>query len=380
MVGPLDRKRLWAEIHRYFRGAEFNTFLELEDSAVNLNRMARRANGLLQEVPMASRRAFVRFHHQLEAAVARAFTENHIRSSWDAVLGGLPMNQQTIFESNPDYRDAHQFTEEKKIEIALLIPQLISAATPTGYASDQQIFEALGHLIGPPRRGGVDVAPEDDTASAASSAAPSAPPAYHAANCRSRLATSLARPLLCDCATQHIAAAIGHPSAIRQVKPLNQLAKSRWRAILLTSETIRENSHIQGERERVIDLEVQRKAEAKLASVVQREAIRRATAEKKIERDAAKARKELENTQRAAAGPARRVNKPNPVQEECSNNQCCTTYEAPDEGVSDWRGCDYCNRWFCGRDECLTQLEVHTPVCFEKSKRMRLQQSSASGK
>ena len=182
--------------------------------------------------------------------------------------------------------------------------------------------------------------------------------------------------MLCDCATQHIAAAIGHPSANRQVKPLNQLAKSRWRAILLTSETIRENSHIQGERERVLDLEVQRKAEAKLASVVQREAIRRATAEKKIERDAAKARKELENTKRAAAGPARRVKKPNPVQEECSNNLCCDVYEAPEEGVSDWRGCDYCNRWFCGRDDCLTQLEVHTPVCFEKSKRMRLQQSA----
>ena len=113
-------------------------------------------------------------------------------------------------------------------------PSLIALAMPSGYPSDDQIFEVMGDLVGPPQRGGV-------TAEASGAPGPieAEPMVYHASTCLSHGASSsISVRSPCDCGSGERAAQ--RKRATTATKPLQELVLWRWRAIYMPQRTIRE--------------------------------------------------------------------------------------------------------------------------------------------
>lgn len=339
---PLDIKRLWASVHAFFEGREFKRMLALADSEMRTNRMSVCVGELLPEVPLASRRVVIRFHYCLQQQILRIFTENAISGSFIAA-GVWPFNQQTMLDHCPAYRDPNLFDEMRKIEMAGRFPSLIALAMPSGYPSDDQIFEVMGDLVGPPQRGGVAA-----EASGAPGPIEAEPMVYHASTCLSHGASSsISVRSPCDCGSGERAAQ--RKRATTATKPLQELALWRWRAIYMTQRTIREAQILQ--------------AGLRAAKVLEKRRMQEERAKKAADKESLKVARAATRAEKLLAGPVRKINKPRPGRWECANPLCCTLYVECATGVSPWLGCDYCERWFCEKPECKATLEAHTKVC-----------------
>jgi hypothetical protein len=83
--------------------------------------------------------------------VAKTFTETSIDSAWVAI-GVRPFNLQRMLESCPAY---NELGGKQKLEVAEGMPALLDRCAPAGFATDDDIHDELGRVIGRPKRSGI---------------------------------------------------------------------------------------------------------------------------------------------------------------------------------------------------------------------------------
>ena len=326
---PLDRKRLWAQIHRYLNGPKFAKLMATPDDKLELNAIALQARAVLTELPAADLRTATRFLHGLSSELPIIFAESPVRSSWRNIE---PFNQDNLLSYCSLYA---QFSNSEKVELASRMPELISRSMTAGTPDDVVVFALMGDIIGLPSRGLPGTSPVRSATEGIIWP--------HALNCASR--TGLEE---CDCGPNDSEPVVRTAVRAKPVVPIAVLPLNQWRAIFLTEATMRRRQ-LEAE-QRLSDATAQKKQ-----LIEERERLKKAKAEGKVQRAEEAAMKK-------AAGPLRKIVQP--TRWECSNTACCARWVTPELGLkSKWLGCDHCNRWWCPRSECLAQLKVHEPIC-----------------
>ena len=149
----LDRKKFFMNIHQHYSSKAFSNLLRVNDKELRKNRLMTKVDTILSRSTMkaGSKRVFVRFFSPLEHLVAKTFTETSIDSAWVAI-GVRPFNLQRMLESCPAY---NELGGKQKLEVAEGMPALLDRCAPAGFATDDDIHDELGRVIGRPKRSGI---------------------------------------------------------------------------------------------------------------------------------------------------------------------------------------------------------------------------------
>lgn len=143
----LDKMRSFAIIHSFMRSKEFVKLLQTHDKDYppREHALMKMAN---EQLP--SRRVVSRFYLSWDRILSKAYTMPTITKGWLDIHFN-PFNQNGVLDNCPSYRN---LTEDEKSDLAFRMPRLMkmAAASGVGYATDDQIFEVLGDIVGRPNR------------------------------------------------------------------------------------------------------------------------------------------------------------------------------------------------------------------------------------
>ena len=343
----LDYIKAFMTLHNFFNGVTLQRALETPDDLKIPNCLTREFGPALAVIDSASRRVFLTYFHELEDLVERTYDHKTIQKGWIAI-GATDFDQERQLARCPGWND--QFTADEKLEIHACMPKIVRDCAPLGYATDESIYEHLGHLIGPPSRGLPGATPLVGPVVAE---AVVLPPIDHQAP-QTTTQTRLLIPRLTP-PDAHVGVA---------KMSLQQMAFSRWRASFWTKDNILMAISMQGDAQRAIENIKTARMEANLLK-------KHVAANKKEAK-----RQDREDT--VTFGPRQRVNRP-------KNEVLCCEFclkdmpTEPPEAADDWQQCDTCEgRWYCPEDTCLQSLAEHETRC--KIKRQQVEQDFQAAK
>lgn len=143
--------RSFAVIHQFMRSNEFKKLLKTPDRKIHSNGLMEMANTQLQDIDSASRRVYCRFYLSWDTILSEAYVQSTLKKGWSDV-NFCPFDQEGILSNCPSY--AINLSEEQKSQVAFLMPNLIEKVIKSGvgYATDTQIYNTLGEIIGRPNR------------------------------------------------------------------------------------------------------------------------------------------------------------------------------------------------------------------------------------
>lgn len=322
---PLDVGSMFKNKHKALSANIFQEVLNKDhsntnyDSEINRNILCQRALSFIDHNgPMdgPSRQTYAAYFLKLKSISASAFLNEKLSKAFETACV-YPFNQKLMLE-----RCARTLKEEEMEEVFRLMPKLVAKAISKGhgaYASDDDIYDVLGHIIGTPLRDDEfvpSVVYDDDSGGA-----------------------------LMTVEKQSV------PLVKKRKKKLEELQFSRWRSAFIGKEHFNnfETFRIQEKEDNLKRklLNNRRKEKDKKKKYARAECGKKVTVITNINDKDSKSQ----------------------AQFQCCNYLCCVPIVKRGKNKTNYTVCDYCTRIFCSKRNCVNARLLHVVLCESIAKK-----------